>query len=258
MKLAVYSKNKLKDNPIKLSLTADLKSLGNDVVELDDISYIQGYDCLLVFGGDGTMLYSATRANCPILGINLGNVGFLAQYEPNATAKDIVRAIENATYQSKPLLQTRVGSQELLALNDIVIRTISSRPIFLSVKANGVFVDRYHADGLIVSTPTGSTAYSLSAGGPIVSPDVDAIIINPICAHSLHSRPLIVSGDTSIDVEIEGENSVLIADGREQLDLKTTSQMQISKSSKVAKFVYDGNNFYNKLLEKMNKWGVTN
>ena len=257
MRLAVYSKNNLKDNSAKTLLTSDLISLGHDVVELDDISNLQGFDCLLVFGGDGTMLYSATHADCPILGINLGNVGFLAQYESNVTASKLVDSIKSGQYETKPLLKTCLGGEELLSLNDFVVKTTSPRPIYLSVTINGVFVDKYHADGLIIATPVGSTAYSLSAGGPIVSPDVDAIIINPICAHSLHSRPLIVSGESRIEIETEGDNAVLVADGREQIDLNNTSVIQIAKSEKVAKFVCDSNNFYNKLLEKMNKWGVT-
>ena len=124
------------------------------------------------------------------------------------------------------------------------------------MKVDGQFVDKYHADGVIISTPTGSTAYSLSAGGPIVSPGVNAIIINPICPHSLHSRPLIVSGDSKIDVLIEGGGGILVADGDRQVDVDNSTTIEITKSAKQAKFVCGNDNFYKKLLEKMNKWGV--
>jgi NAD+ kinase len=104
----------------------------------------------------------------------------------------------------------------------------------MSLEVNGEFVDKYHADGLIVATPTGSTAYSMSAGGPIVSPKVDGIIINPICAHSLHSRPIIISGDSTVKITVEGDNAQFIADGSQQISLDNTQSIQISKSSKMA------------------------
>ena len=257
MKLAIYSKANLKGHPIKVSLTHDLRALGHEVVELDQLS--EAIDCqfLLAFGGDGTMLHVASRTNCPVLGINLGNVGFLTQLESNVDANKIISTLVNGSIEQRPLLEVSIGNEKFFALNDFVIKTTSPRPISLSVKIEGKFVDKYHADGLIVSTPAGSTAYSLSAGGPILSPDVKAIVINPICAHSLHSRPLIVSDHCKLDIEIDGEKPWLIVDGREQIALDDYSNIQIYVSDKKAQFIEDKNNFYNKLLEKMNKWGVT-
>ena len=257
MKLAIYSKANLKKHPIKVSLTYDLRALGHEVVELDQLS--EAIDCqfLLAFGGDGTMLHVASRTNCPILGINLGNVGFLTQLESNVDANEIISTLVNGSIEQRPLLEVSVGDEKFIALNDFVIKTTSPRPISLSVKIDGKFVDKYHADGLIVSTPAGSTAYSLSAGGPILSPDVKAIVINPICAHSLHSRPLIVSDHCKLDITIDGEKPWLIVDGREQVALDDYSNIQIYVSDKKAQFISDKHNFYNKLLEKMNKWGVT-
>lgn len=258
MKVAVYSKSIFKNHPTKDMLTTGLKNLGHCVVEIDDFDCLKDFDRLLVFGGDGTMLHSACNSDCPIVGVNLGNVGFLTQFESSVTVAELSRAIENDKFDCKPLLKSIVNGTCQVALNDFVIKTTSSRPISLSVKVDGEYVDKYHADGLIVASPIGSTAYSLSAGGPIVSPDVDAIIINPICAHSLHSRPLIISGNSIVEVTIEGDNLMVIADGREQINLDNASTIQVSKSSKQARFVQNGNNtFYNKLLEKMNKWGTT-
>ena len=257
MKLAIYSKANLKEHPIKVTLTDDLKALGHEVVELDQSSEATDCQYLLAFGGDGTMLHVASRTNCPILGINLGNVGFLTQLESNVDANEIIGALTGGSIVHRPLLEVSVGDEKFFALNDFVIKTTSPRPISLSVKIDGKFVDKYHADGLIVSTPAGSTAYSLSAGGPILSPDVKAIVINPICAHSLHSRPLIVSDHCKLDIEIDGEKPWLIVDGREQVALDDNSNIQIYVSDKKAQFIEDKNNFYNKLLEKMNKWGVT-
>lgn len=256
MKLAVYSKDNLKGNPTKVSLTNDLKSLGHRVVEVDCLLKVDAFDCLLVFGGDGTMLHASTEVDCPIIGINLGNVGFLTQFESSVTAKQLVEAISNGRYEFRPLLETTCGGLNQFALNDFVVKTTSNRPIFFSMKVDGQFVDKYHADGVIISTPTGSTAYSLSAGGPIVSPGVNAIIINPICPHSLHSRPLIVSGDSKIEVLIEGGSGILVADGDRQVDVDNSTTIEITKSAKQARFVCGNDNFYKKLLEKMNKWGV--
>ena len=257
MKLAVYSKSNLKDHPIKLKLKNDIRMLGHSVVEVDDLTGTNDFDYILVFGGDGTMLHVATRAECAILGINLGNVGFLTQFEADVSAEQIVNSLEKGTTQNRPLLETVVNNTHFLALNDLVVKTTSSRPIYMSLEVNGEFVDKYHADGLIVATPTGSTAYSMSAGGPIVSPTVDGIIINPICAHSLHSRPIIISGDSTVKITVEGDNAQFIADGSQQISLDNTQNIQISKSSKMAMFVCDNNKFYDKLLEKMNKWGMT-
>lgn len=257
MKIAVYTKRKLKENTVKISLVKGLVDYGFSVIELDDLNNLDGFDRLLVFGGDGTMLYCATHANCPIVGINLGNVGFLTQHEANVSVEELICAIHSSCLEDRPLLETAVEGKRCLSLNEFVIKTTSSRPISFSVKINGDFVDTYHADGIIIATPTGSTAYSLSAGGPILSPDVNAIIINPICPHSLHSRPLIVSGESKIDIKIDGDDAVLITDGREQIDLKNMTDIQISKANQSATFVCGNNNFYNKLLEKMNKWGVT-
>ena len=257
MKIAVYSKSNLKEHPKKVALIKGLISLGYDVSELNSLTDVADFERLLVFGGDGTMLIAGISVQCPILGVNLGNVGFLTQFEADVSLKELTRAIESQNYVYKSLLQASINGESHVALNDIVIRTTSSKPISLSLKINDQFVDKYHADGLIIATPAGSTAYSLSAGGPILSPNVDAIIINPICAHSLHSRPLIVSSDSNIEVSLEGEHSVLIADGREQIDLQNASIIQISKSQRKATFVCETSNFYNKLLEKMNRWGVT-
>ena len=257
MKLAVYSKANLKANPSKVMLTQRIQAHGHALVEIDSLDCVNNFDRILVFGGDGTMLYTATHASCPIVGINLGNVGFLTQHEASVSADELIATIESSDYDMRPMLETTIYGNRQLALNDFVIKTTSSRPIFMTVEIDGKFVDKYHADGLIVATPTGSTAYSLSAGGPILSPDVNGIIINPICAHSLHSRPLIISDNSKIDITIDGENALIIADGRESYDLKDMATLQISKSEKCARFVRDKSNFYNKLLEKMNKWGVT-
>ena len=123
MKLAIYSKANLKEHPIKVTLTDDLKALGHEVVELDQLSEATDCQFLLVFGGDGTMLYVASRTNCPILGINLGNVGFLTQMESNVDANEIISTLVNGSIVHRPLLEVSIGDEKFFALNDHISST---------------------------------------------------------------------------------------------------------------------------------------
>ncbi len=257
MKLAIYSKKNLQNHPVKINLTDELKNMGYDVVEPESLSEDLNCDRLLVFGGDGTMLHAATMANCPIVGVNLGNVGFLTQFEADANAEDLDTAFRDTKIFERNLLETNTSIGSLKALNDITVKGKSPRPITLSVFVDDNFVDKYHADGIIVSTPTGSTAYSLSAGGPVLAPDMDAIVINPICPHSLHSRTLIVKADSAVTINVDGDDSVIIADGNTEIPVENNT-VSIKKSEQIAQFIgNDNSNFYKKLLEKMNRWGTT-
>ncbi len=256
MKLAVYSKFNLRSHPVKLQISNMLKQRGFDVVEVESIDDNMACDRLVVFGGDGTMLYAAVSSNRPILGVNLGNIGFLTQFESDVSVDQIVTALEKNTVFSRNLIEGTINDSKVLALNDITIKSSSARPIILSVYVDDEFVDKYHADGIVVSTPTGSTAYSLSAGGPVLAPDVDAIVVNPICPHSLHSRTLVIGGNSTIQIKVDNNDFTIIADGNNQL--KATGIVTIKKSSKTALFVGENKtDFYKKLLEKMNRWGTT-
>ena len=256
MKLAIFSKESLSSHPRKVELTENLKVLGFDVISANECGACDGADCLLVFGGDGTMLTAATTFDLPILGVNLGNVGFLTQFESSVTAEDIAKAVKCGKVVTRSLIETEVEDTMLVALNDLTVKSTTARPITLSVSVDGQFVDKYHADGIIVSTPTGSTAYSLSAGGPVLAPDVDAMVINPICPHSLHSRTLVVSGNSTVEITVDDEGAVVFTDSESCANV--TNTIKIKKSSKTARFIdVDKRDFYNKLLEKMNRWGTT-
>lgn len=257
MKLAIYSKESLQNHPVKISLTKGLESLDFDVFLVNSITPDTTCDCVLVFGGDGTMLSASTATDKPILGINLGNVGFLTQFEANVTAEEIASTLKSMSVATRNLITTTIDGNKLFALNDLTVKSISPRPIKLSLFVDGQFVDKYHADGIIVSTPTGSTAYSLSAGGPVLAPDMDAMVINPICPHSLHSRTLVVKGDSVIEIKVE-DDAMIYSDGNEQQKIIKNNVIKIEKSTKTAQFVNTGNgDFYKKLLEKMNRWGTT-
>ncbi len=220
-------------------------------------------DVVLVFGGDGTML-DAVRAvggrNIAILGVNLGNLGFLTSFEQDADPKKIADTLIHGDTVSRMLLDVSInGAKQQNALNEVVIKTAGTRPITLDVSVDGSFADSFHSDGIIVSSPAGSTAYALSAGGPVLAPDVDAFEIIPICAHSMHSRPLVVSSSSCVKITLGGEHDAVVSiDGGNDGILKVGEAVTVSKSSQTAKFISAGNSsFYNKLLSKMNRWGTT-
>lgn len=265
MKIAVVQKHNLKDNMLKKWLVDGLKSTGEfDVYELASASEISAdFDKVLVFGGDGTMLDAVSHSlpfDLPVLGVNLGYLGFLTDFDKDVTAKELADALKSGEYVSKSLLQVVQGDKKLLALNDFVVKSVSARPIVIDLFVDGNFADTFKSDGLIVSTPTGSTAYSLSAGGPVVAPDVRAIVVNPICPHSLHSRPLVVSDKAEIVVKISGEDDIaaLTIDGLVVKNVNFNDEIFVKTSDKSAKFVsVKKENFYNKLLKKMNVWSTT-
>jgi len=261
MKVGIISKE-LNKNALVDSL---IKEPSFDVCELSSSNLIDNsYDVIVVFGGDGTMLDCAVKTanfGIPIIGINIGNIGFLTEFESNAKAEDVIKAIKDAkTYARIILNVSKDGKILASALNEVVIKSESSRPVKLSLFIDDEFVDDYQSDGIICSTSTGSTGYSLSAGGPVLAPDVDAFIINPICAHTLHSRPLVINFNSKVTFEIkDGEKALVSIDGNKILGELNNCKIDIFKSEKVSNFIKvdRDENFYSKLLRKMNRWGIT-
>lgn len=259
MKIATYVKPTLKDNPSRIAIIEGLKNLhGFDVFETERIDKSVVADAYLVFGGDGTMLYAGVNSPCKILGINLGNVGFLAEFEANSSVEEIAKALQSAPTKERGILKGKVGGKEFSALNDFTVRSAGYRPVNMTLYTDGKYVDKYHADGLIVSTPTGSTAYSLSAGGPVLAPDVEGIVVNPVCPHSLHSRALVLSPKSIVEIIPENDDAVAVADGNEVARLKGGERITLTFGEDKAVFIENSDHdFYKKLLEKMNRWGVT-
>ena len=253
------------EHPIRLSVL-DLLSEDSDCL-VCECSLNGGIpadtDRVLVFGGDGTMLEavrSVGRREIPFLGVNLGHLGFLAAFEQNAHCEQIIYCFKIGNHIHRMLLDIDInGNGNIQALNEVVIKTTGTRPITLDVIVDGAFADSFHSDGIIVSSPAGSTAYSLSAGGPVLAPDVDAIVIIPICAHSLHSRPLVVNAASEIVIKLSGEhNGTVSVDGANNGTLFKNGTVRVTKLDKSATFLSDGGeNFYAKLLKKMNRWGTT-
>ena len=218
---------------------------------------------VITIGGDGTLLKAArfyAPLDVPLLGINLGRLGFLAQANTDEIEESIDKLIKSEySVQNRMMLSAFDG--DVLALNDIVIKGDSfSRTSKLFLSINDKVVCDYLADGIIISTPTGSTAYTLSAGGPVIVPDIDAMVIVPICPHTLTARPLVVPATDTIKVtSCKTCNKLkMSSDGQDTINLNTDDSIIIKRSNIDAKLVIlkkDNNDFYSILREKL-QWGV--
>lgn len=218
----------------------------------------------IVLGGDGTILKTArfyAKYSVPILGINLGRLGFLSQAKSTQFEEAIDLVLKGAFKVEDRIMLTTIDGK-MNALNDIVIKGDGfSRTSRLYVHINDNIVCDYLADGIIISTPTGSTAYTLSAGGPILSPVLDALVIVPICPHTMNARPIVIPSSEVIKVT-SSQNKPLLkmsADGQETVCLGPNDDIQIKRSEEKARLVLlnlDKNSFYSVLKEKLH-WGLS-
>lgn len=227
-----------------------------------------GLDLLLTLGGDGTLLRGARMValeGVPVLGINLGHLGFLTSAAPSEMETAVGRwlAGDFETDERMALSIRAVGADgndggAYLALNDAVLhKGGAARVIRMAVRASRDDVGIYSADGIILSTPTGSTAYSLSAGGPIVSPTVDCIIATPICPHTLGVRPLVLPADETVTIEVlsPSEELVLTIDGQESERLRPGARVVVRRAELPVKLVrFPGQTFFSTLRRKL-RWG---
>jgi NAD+ kinase len=224
-------------------------------------------DFLIVLGGDGTLLSMARAVGdlgVPILGVNLGGLGFLTA----TTLEEMLPAVESMlagamAVEERMMLGARLvrGGQavgEYIALNDVVItKSAMSRIIDLSVSVDGRHAISYRADGLIISTPTGSTAYNLSAGGPILFPTMDAVVLTPIAPHTLSNRPVVLPGGQRIDVALLAEQEVMLTmDGQVGVPLRERDVVQVEKARARIRLVrFPQKDFFSVLRTKL-KWGA--
>lgn len=232
--------------------------------ELDTI------DFAIVMGGDGTIIHSARRLaqhGVPILGINLGSLGFLTQIEQCEWKESLSQVLEGKyQIQNRMMLEAKVynnvegtSSSRSFGLNDVVIsRMALSRMVGFSLFVNDEFVNFYSADGVILATPTGSTAYNLSAGGPILEPNGETMVVTPICPHSLGSRSLVLSSKDVVRITFEHnrrlwENDLMLTvDGQEGIKLSSDSEIIIKKSNLITRLLkLEGHNFYKALRHKL-------
>ncbi|MCL6610997.1 MAG: NAD(+)/NADH kinase [Peptococcaceae bacterium] len=225
---------------------------------------VRGIECLLVIGGDGTILNSARAAaasGVPVLGINLGHLGFLSEIDlPDLQSG--LESVVNRDYhiEERMMIEASVlrGGEEVgksMGLNDAVItKGAFARLIFLETRVDGEPVGTYPADGIIVSTPTGSTAYSLSAGGPVVTPDLDLMLITPICPHALWARPIVISPDCLVEVELMSDKGevMLTIDGQHGLELVKNDVVRVARAPFKVRFIrLKTRNFFRVLKQKL-------
>lgn len=222
-------------------------------------------DLLIVLGGDGTILSALDYAlpnDIPILGINLGRMGFLTEIAPEDLRRDVI-SVFNGRYTIDSRMTMTVHGQDAsrcFALNEIVVSrsTAAVHVLSLEIEVNGIVVDRISGDGLIVASATGSTAYSLSAGGPIIRPGLDCFVITPICPHTMNARPVVVSSNDMITIRVlddrGGAHAVL--DGRETLDIHPDSpSITVCRSDLKARFVrLHDRNYFTLLRDKLSEW----
>ena len=220
-------------------------------------------DALVSLGGDGTILRGvqyAVQWDVPLLGVNLGRKGFLAEIEPQGLEDALKRLIAGEyTLEERPLLSVSFGGGRWHALNDVVVsRGGYARLIGVTTLVDGEMAGRYLADGVIVATPTGSTGYSLSAGGPVVSPRVDCMVVTPVCAHSLQHRPCVVGGSSVIRLELdsdEEQTASLQVDGQSRAELTAGMSVEISRSEEKVRFVrVQPEQFFGLVRGKLAEW----
>ena len=225
------------------------------VLDIDNLE--AGFDFVFVIGGDGTILKAArfyAEFETPIFGINLGRLGFLSQSSVDDLGKSVDEVFVSS-YKIEKRMMLKANSYN--ALNDFVIKgDLSSRTSHFALEIDGKFVCEYMADGIIISTPTGSTAYGMAAGGPVLAPNVDAITIVPICPHTFSARPIVVSADSEIRILPCKNNEYKVsADG--QVVFSLSEPLVVSKSEYKANLALLSNNdFYAVLRNKLN-WGYS-
>ena len=235
-----------------------------DVIATSSSEMYKSVDFVVVIGGDGTILRVARSAaifDTPILGINFGTLGYLADVE-KINVIDAIEKVLNGdfTIENRMMLEPYVErgcvSHEInLALNEVCItNSVCSRMIKLSVEVNGEYFDTFRADGIIVSTPTGSTAYNLSAGGPILSPHTELMTITHICPHTLYARPFVIDGNDVVRIRVQSNynNVQMSCDGQSTVQMKNDDVIIVKKSRYVTRIIKTTNmNFYDILRRKM-------
>ncbi len=255
MPTAAIITNKTKDADGRITArVSDILKNKYDIIfdrDYDNLhSLLKSADVLVVLGGDGTLLGAARAAavcEVPILGINLGNLGFMADVELanldralNAFMQGEFR-IENRFMIDASILKSTGETVKLSALNDIVVTRASyQRMVAFDVLVNGDDLAHYQGDGIVVSTPTGSTAYSMSAGGPIVDPSLDVCVITPVCPHTMASKPVIVPGSAEIEIKFKStfdDMAMLTADGQAGITLSEGDIIRIKGSEQTTKLI---------------------
>lgn len=226
------------------------------------VGELNGTRLIVSIGGDGTLLWTAQQAaaaQIPVLGINAGRLGFLTQVQLGEEDKALDRwAAGDFKLQRRALLEARVGDRVFHALNDVMVhKGVEVNLIRIETQVDGQPAGKFDADGVVVSTPTGSTGYALSLGGPIVHPDVRAIVFMPLNPHSLFNRPIILPEQVRITIRLPNASAILTCDGQQNAALDPGAEVQITAPGLQVDLVVfgDGPNFFDLLRRKL-RWGL--
>lgn len=276
-KLGIYV-NKNKDRDLKTTqaivdcaekigftcqLILDTKSVDVLLVQKQEVDFLEDKDAVVVLGGDGTILRiaaAAAKAQIPLLSINLGHLGFLTELELGEIEDGLKQFFKgDFTIETRMMLSCKVQGKEYLALNDVCLQRASrARLLKFEAYAGEEFVDALSADGVLVSSPTGSTAYSLSAGGPIVSPKLSLMLMTPICAHTLRARPIVFSDDEILTFVTEEKcGFAVVCDGVLIHNNDSVNQVKISKAEFPLKLInFKQKSFFKRLQSKFVEWNI--
>ncbi len=249
-----------RDAKIYVATSTDYTFDFTETVSVDMLCKVS--DIVVTLGGDGTVLQTVpyiVKYDKAIMGINFGHVGFLTEFNKNSDYTAIADMIMNKKFFSEERIVLEIGynGETVYALNEAVLgRGDSSKLVAVDVSIGEEKFDTYYADGVIIATATGSTAYSLASGGPIMAPDVDALIINGICPHSLHHRALVISGSESIKLTNKSSRAQLTADGNTIAVLDKNSIVTVKKAERAIRFLrFNTASFFERINSKLNRRG---
>jgi len=257
-------------HPVYETATAELLAPAKDRLVQTKRALATEVDMALVLGGDGTLIGMAdciadAGSGIPILGVNFGSLGFLTEVTLPELYRSLEHALNGRAYiEERMMLRTTTTNRgdvltHSIAVNDAVItKTARSRMIDLSVYVADEFVTRVRADGLIIATPTGSTAYNLSAGGPIVQPNVDAMIITPIAPHTLTNRPIVIPGNSTVRVQptMDARDEIVFTlDGQSAFPVHPGDEISVSRAAKPLRLIHPTTRSYFEVLRTKLKWG---
>lgn len=261
MKLGIFYNNKQTDKENATSLARYIAERGGEAFVFSDISKIHGVDRLLVLGGDGTVLRAAKRASelqIPLVGVNYGHLGFLAEFERGEEEKAVALAMSDCPIVQRSMLEIDLDGIKSYCLNELsLLHAVNEkRPsgvVGISVEIDGSKAGDFSADGLIVATPTGSTAYSLSAGGCVMTPDSKTFILTPVCAFSLRSRPIVFPDSCTLTLSLKKDTLMLYGDGDYLGQVSEANKLTIKKAERTAMLLTaDPNGYFRRLTEKIN------
>jgi NAD+ kinase len=242
--------------------------LNGDVVRLPEGEIAQRADVVIAIGGDGTLLYAArlvARHGVPLLGINRGRLGFLTDVMPQNMMVALDAALDGKlASEERTLLRATVRTPdgkvtESLALNDVVVqKAASGRMLDFEVLVNGRYVNSHAGDGIVIATATGSTAYALSCGGPIVEPHLDVLVLAPICPHTLSDRPVVVSARSVVDIKLIERfetQAQVVCDGVVLCELQPDDSLQVQAAQERITLLHPSDHDYYRLLRSKLQWG---